>query len=206
MKTLQIQDGMVFICGPSTTGKTTLARRIFQEAPYRDKIIISHDDVLLEFINEHKLPKEQFVQGLSPTDDEQFRTKLMDIVKTALESRKFVVYEGCYCDTVTPTGLITMLPLIGLDRPLTLLKMWPSTELHHQLIHGRFKDCIVDVQRIKHQRVIFESVIEPRYYAKFEYVHEYTIEDPRDITLNFKKRGELSKELLAAYETWSTIH
>lgn len=55
-KTLQIQDGMVLICGPSTAGKSTLAKRILNEAPYQDGVLVSHDEMISKFLKEHGYP------------------------------------------------------------------------------------------------------------------------------------------------------
>lgn len=42
-----IRYGSVVICGPTSTGKTTLSKRISSEMPWQGCRLISHDEVLL---------------------------------------------------------------------------------------------------------------------------------------------------------------
>lgn len=203
-KTLQIQNGLVFICGPSTSGKTTLAKRIFEQAPYRDKIWISHDQVLIDFIRAHGYPNEAFFGGISEEDDEKFRMGVVKALHDAFFQRKFVVFDGLYCDAKRLGELLLHMPCFGLDRPITLLKMFLPQELQLQFINKRLSDF--DREKLMQQRSEAEKFVAPGHYSQeIEWVKEYTIDDPREIELEFRKSGELSKELLAAFEVHEII-
>lgn len=200
-KFLQIQDGLVLICGPTTSGKTTLAKRIIREAPYQDKLLVSHDDALREFIKERGYPEEKYYSGLDKDDDFAFRSTVAKTISQALNEKKFVVHESVYCIPQNLAALLTFMPAWGLNRPLTLIKMWPSWQLHMVFISKCPNREMINPDAVQSQRCGFKEVIRPNHFAKhLECVKEYTIEDPREIVLDFRKKGELSKELLAAFE------
>lgn len=206
MKTLQIQDGMVLICGPSTTGKSTLAKRIVNEAPYQDPVLVSHDEMIRKYLNEHGYPQEKFYTGLVGEEDYQFKVSVVKTVRDALKTRKFVIYESVYCNPENLTTLLTTMPVWGLNRPLTLIKMWPSFQLQMQFLNERPDHSRVDVNAIMSQRGGFKKVVAPQYFAKqAEWIKEYTVDDPRKVKLEFRKSGELTKELLSAYEVYEEL-
>lgn len=203
-KFLQIQDGLVFICGPSTSGKTTLAQKIYEKAPYRNKVWISHDRILVDFIKTHGYSEEAFYDGLPEEDDAEFRGSIIKALIEAFSQRKFVVFEGLYCDAENDAerlgDFLCHIPFFGLERPITLLKMLLPYDLHSQFLHNRLTDIDIDWPRLATQRREAERFIEPGYYSReMEWVKEYSIDDPREIELEFRKAGELSKELVAAF-------
>lgn len=206
-KFLQIQNGMVFICGPTSAGKTTLARRILAEAPYPDKALVSHDEMLEVYLKAHDYPLEVAVTtGLEGEDDEEFKATVFRAVRDALNQRKFVIFEGVYEDAARLSTLLDLLPAWGLKRPLTLIKLWPSLPQQTEFIMRRYRDIAVNLDAIIAQRENFKEIMQPNAFSKNrEWIKEYTIIDPRSIVLEFRRSGELSNELLAAYECYETF-
>ncbi len=204
-KTIQIQDGLVFICGPSASGKTTLARKIFDEAPYSHKTLVSFDKILVEFLVDHNLPGKYFYTKLPGDLDEKFKTNVILALQKALTSKDFVIYEGIHCDPEKLGTIIDFLPFLGLNRPLTLIKLFLPMELQLAFLQTRFGSATIndidDRDRLKSQRADIARMKEPNHFSKNrEWIKEYTIDDPRELRFNFKKSHELSRELLAAHE------
>jgi len=201
MKTIQVQDGLVLICGPSASGKTSLARKMYNEAPYADKTLVSHDAMLRNFLKEAGIESNVFYTGLTGDLDKQFKMSVLRAICDGLQSRRFVIYESVYCDPNRLTPLIASFPLMGLDRPLTLIKMWLPLSLQMEFVqtHAKRKAFRPDV--LLSQRSGFQSVVEPRHFAnQAEWIREYTVNDPRELKLEFYPVREMTKELLAAYE------
>lgn len=205
-KFLQIQDGMVLVCGPSTAGKSTLAQKIINEAPYQDKVLVSHDEMIRKYLNGHGYPQEKFYTGLVGEEDYQFKVSVVKTVRDALKARKFVIYESVYCNPDNLTMLIMTLPTLGLNRPLTLIKMWPSPQLQMQFLSKRPDHHHADINAIMSQRKAFSKVAHPQCFAdEVEWLKEYTVEDPREVKLEFTKSHELTRQLLAAHENYEEL-
>lgn len=201
MKTIQIQNGLVLICGPSASGKTSLARKIYDMAPYNEKSLVSHDAMLKEYIKKSGFKQEMFYTGLDDSEDEKFKVSVIRRIRDSLQRHAFVIYESIYCDVDCLTQLIASFPTLGLDRPLTLLKMWLPLELNLQFATTHPERQAFRLDALLSQRAGFNGAIEPKYFAsQAEWIREYVISDPRELNLEFKGAKEVTKELMAAYE------
>lgn len=204
-KTLQIQDGLILICGPSTSGKTTLAQRLFDEIPYTDKVLLSHDEFLRDFLKRTGRPVDTFYAGLDSEGNSKFKEALAMQIRDACARRQCIIHESLYCVPENLETLLRILPAFGLNRPVTLIKLWPSLELWMQFLRKRPDRERVDMRALLSQRVSFQpSTVERFFSKKVPWVHEYCVEDPRVISFEFKKKGELTSELMASYEEWET--
>lgn len=75
-----------------------------------------------------------------------------------------------------------------------------------QFLNGRPDRRKVDMHAIMSQRNGFKEVVTPQYFAKqADWIKEYTVEDPREVKLEFRKSGELTKGLLSAYENYEEL-
>lgn len=209
-KLLHIQDGMVFICGPTSTGKTTLAKRIFEEAPYPDKVLISHDEMLQKFLAENSLDPKLFYEGLDDATDQKFRAYVVLSVRDALHSHKFVIHESTCCsrgDSATQVrDMVASFPILGLDRPLTVVKMWPSLSMQLQFVNERPAGMRPTKEAVLAQRATFKPTAMASNFTDEGWIREYRIDNPREVSLDFKRRGELSKELLTAFSNWEDLN
>lgn len=202
MKTIQIQNGLVLICGPSSSGKTTLAKKLYNTAPYAEKCLISHDEMLKDFLRQNGFKDDVFYTGLKGGNEEQFKLCVLKVLCAALQKREFVIYESVYCNTNHLTQLIASFPVLGLDRPLTLIKMWLPMNLNLYFATKRPEERAFRPDALVSQRGGFSRVVESNFYAsQAEWIREYTVNDPRQLNIEFKKPKELTKELMAAYET-----
>lgn len=203
-KTIKIENGLVLICGPSSSGKTTLARTIINEAPYHDQILLSHNEILHAFIAERNLPTKLFIDGLPEELDAEFKMCVLNTLQEVLFTKKFIVYESLYCDPLKLNTILNGLPLLGLNRPLTLIKLFPSNDLHSKFLvkkYGVLKN--VDMDQLNSQHASFKLAAQPKYFSSNrEWIREYTVNDPRNLRLDFKKASEVSKALLASLENF----
>lgn len=199
-KTIQIQDGLVVVCGPTASGKTTLAKRIIEESPYRNKILLSVDAEARKFLHEAGLPEEMMRTGLDKATNALFHDWLVERMASAFSSDSFIVYEGvCNRDNKMWWSL-RLFPLDGFCRPITLIKVFPDLELHTKFMKSRRRSKFpVSPQELLLQRAMFQSLAEEPLFADCDWIREYLITDPTQIRLDFMKSRQCSKELLAAF-------
>lgn len=203
MKTLQIQDGLILICGPSTSGKTTLAKRLFDEMPYRDKFLLSHDEFLKNYLKKKGRPMKDFYDGLKGESDSEFKTAIVTTIRDAFARHECVVYESLYCVPENLAQFLAIFPALGLKRPMTLIKLWVPQQLQMQFLKQRPDSRRVDIGALISQRQSFATCVESNYFAgDIEWIKEYVVNDPRDVRFDFRKKGEITNELMAAYEAW----
>lgn len=203
MKTLQIQDGLILICGPSTSGKTTLAKRLFSEMPYRDKLLLSHDKFLKDYLKKIGQPIKTFYTGLEGESDDKFKTAIITTLRDAFARHECVIYESLYCVPENLAHLLAIFPTLELKRPVTLIKLWVPQQLQMQFLKQRSDRHRVDVKALLSQRQSFATCVESGFFSyNTEWLKEYTVNDPRDVRFDFRKKGELTNELMAAYEAW----
>lgn len=175
------------ICGPTSTGKTTLAERIIAESPYDNKVLLSYDQILRDFIETHHLPKERYYIGLSPEENREFQEERVDGLMRAFQQHCFTVYEGWFENYLSLRLFIEFLPLVGLDRPLTVLKMWPSLELQKEFGLNRTTDReYLSLDTIMNQRHAFRDIIDHRPISDVKsWVNDIVVCDPRELSIEF---------------------
>ncbi len=199
-RTLKIQNGMVIICGPSCSGKTTLAEKIFNQTPYGNKILLSNDQMLRCYIKKEKLPAEWFFTGLDQKNQERFAYEFVIAIRDALRARKFVVLEALYCDIEKLEKLLGFLPILGLDRPVTLIKLLLTEALHQEFVKRRPEvaaDYLVEVHHI--QRQGFEPIFKERLSETWQGMVDYAINDPRELAFDFLPERQVTVQRIEAY-------
>lgn len=187
---IPISNGLVIICGPSTSGKTTLAEKITELSPYPQTTHISHDTELQQFITNNHLPTEFFLTGLPEDLEGFFRVQILERLLEALDPERFTVYETLCCELPDSpaklNSLIGRLPDLGLSQPLTVLKTFLPIDLHHTFLKQRYKLIEINWERLNAQRHNFAPAAQSQYFSQGrEWVHEYTIADPQNIEFIF---------------------
>ena len=199
-KTITIQNGLTVICGPTASGKTTLAQHIIKETPYHKKCLLSIDAEAKKFLHEVGLPEELLHRGLDQATHFMFQDWLTKKLVSAFDEDSFVVYEGvCERDSGLLQGL-RLFPLTGFCRPITLIKIFPDLTLHTEFAKKRLhSELPVSPQEMLLQRNAFHFLAEDPLFVSCEWIREYLITDPTQVRLDFMKSGQCSKESLAAF-------
>jgi len=180
---LVISTRLVVIVGPSTTGKTTLAKKISSEFKGKS-IIISHDDVV------NKINKNQ------PQDkiDMQFRLLLIEQIKDAIndESNKLIILDTLNIGYQSLLAFLCIIKAICYSNEITLFKTDLPFNLHEKYIRERAKkDSKTDLKTILAQRKFYYSndgslkASFSNQYHDYLVDDEYIITNPEAITIQF---------------------
>lgn len=187
-----IQDGLVMICGPTCSGKTTLAHKILDEAPYRDRTYISWDDTEDEL---------RVQQGCQPEVSE-VRYRIIRKLHEAFDQRQFVILEGIYAQSESIKAMTRIIfPALGLSRPITLLKVCPSVETRHDFFRQRMFDgfSIDDLKNFSDQGVSFRKfVLDSSHNHCADWIREYAVTDPQNAVFDFLPARMVTRELASA--------
>lgn len=179
---INIENRLVVICGPTTSGKTTLTNRIKKEFSGNCKII-AHDDIisrLPKFINE-KAQSQMFMNILlqelyKALDDESIDLIVLESIIYLMDQQLMLLLDTLedmdYCDRVT------------------LIKMHIPIELQIEYCQRRKKlekgAPTMDV--IANQDAMFYSpygTLNRRYHN----CDEFVVENPEELTLDIRPRG-----------------
>lgn len=180
---INIDNRVVLIVGPSTTGKTTLSKRI-QEESSRKSVIISHDEVL-KTINQSQT-KEAF--------DTDFRLTLLKRISDAIAdtSNELIILDTLNFDLKALFAFLYLVRgYIGYNESMTLIKMFPPLELHVEYILERAKlDNRVNPNIILNQRQHYISNRGSLYtsYRNFG-VDEIVISNLEDLYININTKN-----------------
>lgn len=177
---VNINNRIVLIIGPSTTGKTTLSKKINEESQVKSKII-SHDGVL------NTINKNQSQEKIDMEFKLEFIKQISDAVKDS--SNELIILDTLNIRTQGLMAILLTLKMLG-DDGITLIKMHPTLDLHTKYIIQRAKrNKLVTPAAVLQQRKFFESR-EGSLNTRIDVVDdEFIIENPEDITLNFGNIG-----------------
>lgn len=180
---LDITNRLVLICGPTTSGKTTLANRIKNESPV-SSIVISHDEVLA------KVNKNQSQEKI----DYEFRMRFISEINAAICSD----YSLIILDTLNirnkalTSVLIILRALLKYTDEITLIKMNLPMDLQKEFILKR-KEFKVGYEQwnphelllgLLEQRQIYCSSLGTLPYS-FTTTREYEITNPKEVNIQF---------------------
>lgn len=175
---ININNRLVLIVGPSTTGKTTLSKRIKKEANVKS-IIISHDEVL------EKINKNQSQEQL----DLNFRLTLIKEIAEAINdnSNELIILDTVNVDSKALLAVLLIIRmLINYTGGITLLKMNPPLELHKRYIFERAKtNSSIRFEPILSQVNHYNSNQGSLYKSYDLADEEFIIQNPEDIVLDF---------------------
>lgn len=180
-KNIQINNQIVLIIGPTTSGKTTLAHRI-QKQYHASSKIISQDDIL------NQEDKSQNQESL----DSILHQKMASLIKDTVHDDKnqLIILDTLNIGMHSVSSLISTIKEIGYPGKFTLLKNHPSIELHRSFCETRNDSMaqsltqagVKDVAR--GQRLYYESN-HGSLKAHYPYSEEYIILDPTTVNFSF---------------------
>ena len=128
---MKLNNRLIIIVGPSTTGKSTLAKKINEESPEKS-VIISHDEVL------KKVNRNQSQDAINL----QFRLKLIEQIAKAINdsSNKLIILDTLNYDSQALLAVLSIIRIfIKYTGGITLIKMNIPLELHKKYIFKRAK-------------------------------------------------------------------
>ena len=202
---IQIQDGMVFLCGPSATGKSTLAKRIMQEAPFQEKILFSYDDIISNHLVALGYAPSARPGELSPLDLERCQEGISQTFYDAMSTNGFLVCESVCYDPTKLAWILAAFPLCSQGKPLTVIKMLPKMRLQYQFYakRGFSRDQVIDV--MMHRRLFLPASAQGFFAEQYGWVQDYLVEDPRSLEIEYVESGTTTKELEAAKMAYTSF-
>ena len=179
---ITIQTRIVVLAGPSSTGKTTLAKKLLWQASSMNPVLVSQDEII------HRIPK-----GLSPDAWENRRKDLF--IKTITEaldnqSAKLIVFDTA---NVSHDSLYNFLKTIHtlagetIPTEITLLKLQIPKQRHMENARRHYPDDPDITSRVTTQRKCYEGPDGSLHtdYLSSELVHCQHIIDPEHTTFSF---------------------
>lgn len=170
-------SNLIIICGPTATGKTTVANRIIQASPKRRKAQISFDDyqeVVDDVIGTKEIPNDK---SINFTHD----------VGKLCKDNGLTVCDGCYLDKENLASFLGRLRVLqGKHLSITLIKMFVSKpELRREFALGR-RGGAPSMLLERQENNTFTEVMATDFQALFPWVRsEHLILDPRDLEIKF---------------------
>lgn len=183
---IDIKNRIVIITGPSTSGKTTLAKKIKEMSPV-NTVIIAHDDIAA-IIDQNKTEEEK---------NEDFWAILIEKIGESLEDfeNKLVVFDVLGIEDVYIYSLLQMIELVSsYYDDVTMIKMNLPVDKHLEFAKSRidsdpnvklyYRNLEEYWRAIILQRAYYESS-EGSLKSDFFVCCEYVISDPEDVQIKF---------------------
>lgn len=183
---IDIKNRIVIITGPSTSGKTTLAKKIKEMSPV-NTVIIAHDDIAA-MIDQNKTEDEK---------NDDFWAMLIEKIGESLEDseNKLVVFDVLGIEDVYIYSLLQMIELVSsCYDDVTMIKMNLPVDKHLELVKSRidsdpnvklyYRNLEEYWRAIMLQRAYYESS-EGSLESDFFVCNEYVINDPKDVQIKF---------------------
>ena len=171
---ITIKYGTVVICGPTSTGKTTLAKRILREMPWQECELVSHDEVLGSVLR----------PGMTQSEiDKQFRLTCLSLLSDGIKRRVPVIYEGKYYEKERLYAFLTLLSIMDPVRPICLIKMATDAKMQREFAMNR-SGLKPTAKTVRIQNSLFEGVLET-HYSEAPNIQEYVVTNPNDLKFRF---------------------
>lgn len=179
---ITINSRVVLIVGPTTSGKTTLAKRIKEEFPGK-AIIISHDDIAMNLNKNNS--KEQ--------SDFEHRMKMISSIQSALddEENQLIILDTLNIRREGVFAILMLIKLLGVDEEITLLKTNISLETHCSFFKNR-NDSLLKMVSMNE---LLKTILEQRAFYEgesgslnmhYQSTEEIVISNPEDVTFSFE--------------------
>lgn len=195
-------DAIVIVCGPSCSGKTTLAKRMFQETTQRSKYLYSVDQEILDAMQ--KIPElrpyyQKITHGGFYCDQELPKHAAQQLVRIrstqltmALTRYNLLIYDTIFLSRrELAEQMVSMSNFCQHRRPVVLVKILPDAELHrafYQERRERRNTTCLPQDYLARSRSVFASQIMHYNFQHNWQLHnafyEYAITDPRMIDLS----------------------
>ena len=192
---IDIKNRIIIITGPSTSGKTTLAKKIKEMSPVNTEII-AHDDIAV-MIDQTKTDAEK---------NDDFWAMLIEKIGNSLENseNKLVVFDVLGVEDVYIYSLLRMIELVNsCYDDVTMIKMNLSVDKHLKFVKSRmdsdsnvklyYKNLKEYWRAIMIQRAYYESS-EGSLKSDFFVCNEYVISNPEDVQIKFDLVKNKSKQ------------
>ncbi len=181
---LEINNRICIILGPTTSGKTTLARRLKKEFKGKS-VIISHDDIC----NSMSI-KRRFANG-----GIEFKKKYFLTIKEAIEdiNNDLIIIDSVNIESKNFLSFIMLINTLIPDERLTVIKMNVDIETRKKFSKDRIKKMRhSDKKMIKlylnaffEQDKIYKSE-NGSLNTSMSYIDEFIITNPIDLEIEFK--------------------
>lgn len=162
------EKAIVIICGPTTCGKSSIARNILKRCGGK---YISYEKIA-EAVPK-RMPKEK--QMLATT--KYFAQK----IENAVLNEKFAVIETPFIENGQLFGVIVSLRIFGYTNQIVVIKVNLSEELHIDYWQ-RKHNLKPSKKEILLERATFQKEILATDYNKNGNVKEYVISDPNNVS------------------------
>lgn len=173
---LESNKGLVIICGPTTTGKTGIARKILANYEGNNGEFISYSDIWKKVNkNQNKVKREI-----------EFSKKISTTLRNAIERKNFIVLETTILADTELYSLLTAVRILGFSKKITLILIDLDEETHINYLNNRKKGVKPTMKELKKQRKIFlEKILPNKEFDKM--TNKYVINNPNDVVIKFKK-------------------
>lgn len=174
---ITINPGSVIICGPTSTGKTTLAKRIRTEMPWPECELVSHDEVL-GIVQETVTSQEEI--------NHFFKILCYELIAGAIKDGAPLIYEGKYVEVNRLCAFLAVQMELDPKRSICLIKMAPSLKIQQKYARLRSgpKPTPLDICR---QNEVFRGVLNTRFEDERLPIREYVVTNPEDLVLHFQE-------------------
>jgi len=182
--TVEILKGStVVISGPPATGKTALARRIFEQNPTKNKMIIPFPKSLLNHC-------VQRAQGKNPDNLTSEHFEYTQRITSARANKAFTICDGCYIDPESLTSFFYRMRVMRIYTPITLIKLTARREQQLRNIAANLANVpgyiAPTYEELDQQNGLFAEVVEREFKAEISWVErEYLLLNSDDIELKF---------------------
>ena len=172
---ITINYGTVIICGPTSTGKTTLSNKIYEDMPWRGRKLISHDEVLKKILK----------PGMTQSEiDRVFRMTCLSLMADAIRQNLPLIYEGKYYEKERLYAFLVLQSMLSPNRPICLIKM--ATDPKVQQEFAKKRNGMKPTTKTMHiQNNLFRGVIGTHYHDAFHNVREFVVTNPKRVELKF---------------------
>lgn len=178
---INITDRIIILVGPTSSGKSTLAKRI-KESTKQKTVIVSHDEILSTINRCQSQEKIDF----------EFRNKFLEELNAVIGdlSNKFIVLDTMNIDGQALFAFLML--IINLENfseyrdLITLLKVNVPMEKHLKYFEKRksIMGSILKKEVLMQQKNIFMG-IEGSLFVHFSFCEEYVITDPEETQFIF---------------------
>lgn len=166
-------EGLVILCGPTTTGKTGIARRILKQYKGSNGELISYES---SYSKKNKKANEKH--------EFEFFKKASPKIKKSIEAKNFTVLKTTIVTDVELYALLTSVRILGYTGKITLIMIDLDEETHINYLRNRKRGVKPSVKELKKQRKLFYEQIMPNLDFN-RLANKYVVKDPNDVTIKF---------------------
>lgn len=183
---INIEDRIVVITGPTTTGKSTLAAMIKATSPVKTTII-SHDKIRMR-IKQNQTEEEKMAE---------ISSRLMASMFDALTNPEInlVIFDIPRIEEKYVSSLLAMIELINqYDDDITIIKTNIPLQIHCELMRSRIKSDPLVATFFHNFDEFYQAALKQRRYyesplgslnTNFYTRHQYVVSDPKTVTISY---------------------